>query len=65
MPPTPESLVTTLQAAHGRAFLSAFLYGSAAHDGHDHRWSDVNLVVVVERVEAAALARAARVEVWT
>ncbi len=56
---TPEALVAVLQAAHGRAFVAAFVHGSAARGDHHHTWSDVNLVVIVRRVDPAALRRAA------
>ena len=56
---TPEALVAALKAAHGRAFVSAFVHGSAARGDHHHGWSDVNLVVILRRVDPVALRRSA------
>jgi len=56
MPPTPESLAADLKPLLGRRLVSVILYGSAASGDHVARHSDYNVLVVLDRTDAAALA---------
>jgi hypothetical protein len=50
---TAERLVRDLEGKWGRNLLSAAVYGSAAGEGFDPRWSDVNLLLVVRDMDRA------------
>lgn len=56
MKPTPETLTAALKQLLGRRLASVILYGSAASGDHVARHSDYNIMVVLDRTDAAALA---------
>jgi len=57
-------LVQRLQAAAGASVESVILYGSAARGDFHHRYSDVNLLVVLREIGAAVLGQVAPVFAW-
>jgi hypothetical protein len=63
---TLEELVSQLRAAYGAPLRAIVLYGSAARGDHIAKRSDYNVLVVVDQLEAAALAAAsAASRAWT
>jgi hypothetical protein len=59
-----QQLVKRLQAACGENLVSVVLYGSAAREDYHETYSDVNLLLVVQRLDASALHALASVIVW-
>jgi hypothetical protein len=63
---TLDELVTQLRAAYGAALRSIVLYGSAAAGEHIAKKSDYNVLVIVDALDAPALAAAsATSRAWT
>lgn len=63
---TLEDLVSQLRAAYGAPLRAIILYGSAARGDHSPKRSDYNVLVVVDQLEAPALAAAsAASRAWT
>ena len=58
---TLDDLVTQLRAAYGAQLSSVVLYGSAAAGDHVPKRSDFNVLVLLERLDAAGLAGASAV----
>ena len=58
---TLDELVTQLRSAYGAQLSCVVLYGSAAGGEHVPRKSDYNVVVLLARIEAGALAAASAV----
>ena len=58
---TLEELVTQLRSAYGAQLTSVVLYGSAAAGEHVAKKSDYNVLVLLARIEAGALAAASAV----
>ncbi len=56
MRPTPESFAADLHGVLGRRLVSAILYGSAASGDHVARYSDYNVLLVLDRTTPATLA---------
>jgi len=54
---TPEEFAEDLGRALGRRLKSVILYGSAATGERHERWSDYNILMVLERVDAETLAK--------
>jgi hypothetical protein len=62
---TLDDLVTQLRAAYGSRLSAVVLYGSAAAGEHIPKQSDFNVLVLVDRIEPAALAGASAVaQAW-
>ena len=59
-----QELVSRLQQASGDNLLSVVLYGSAAREEFDEQLSDVNLLIVFRKLDAAALTALAPVMAW-
>ncbi len=59
-----EQLVERLKKAHGERLVSVVLYGSAAADDHQGKYSDYNILCVLERVDVAELECAEPVFKW-
>jgi len=59
-----QELVTRLQQACGENLVSVVLYGSAAREDFHEQFSDVNALVVLQRLEANAFAPIAGVLKW-
>jgi predicted nucleotidyltransferase len=59
-----QELVTRLQQACGDNLISVVLYGSAAREDFHEQFSDVNTLVVLQRLEANAFAPLAAVLKW-
>ncbi|HZT72736.1 MAG TPA: hypothetical protein VE996_03715 [Terriglobales bacterium] len=57
-------LTEWLSAVYGSNLVSLLLFGSMAGGNHHRRYSDVNLLAVLEDVEAAALERGAEAFRW-
>lgn len=55
----PEAFAADLTRAHGEHLVSVILYGSAARGERHATWSDHNVLVVLDRMDAGALTRAA------
>jgi hypothetical protein len=58
---TLDDLVTQLRAAYGARLSSVVLYGSAAAGEHIPKQSDYNVLLLLDRVDGAALAAASAV----
>jgi hypothetical protein len=58
---TLEQLVTQLRAVHGEALRAVVLYGSAASGQHIARRSDYNVLVLLDEIDVATLARDAQI----
>ena len=58
---TLDELVTQLRSAYGAQLASVVLYGSAAAGEHVQKKSDYNILVLLGRIEPAALAAASAV----
>jgi predicted nucleotidyltransferase len=59
-----QELVTRLQQACGDNLISVVLYGSAAREDFHEQFSDVNALVVLQRLEANSFAPIAAVLKW-
>lgn len=59
-----QQLVQRLQTACGDNLVSVVLYGSAAREDFHEQYSDVNLMVVVQQLNASALLAIAPVITW-
>ena len=59
-----QQLVQRLQAACGENLVSVVLYGSAAREDFHEQYSDINLLLVVQQLNAAALQAVAPVITW-
>jgi predicted nucleotidyltransferase len=59
-----QELVTRLQQACGENLISVVLYGSAAREDFHEQFSDVNTLVVVQRLEANSFEPIAAVFKW-
>jgi predicted nucleotidyltransferase len=59
-----QEIVSRLQRACGDNLLSVVVYGSAAREDFHETFSDVNLLVVVRRLDAAALAQLSEILRW-
>lgn len=59
-----QQLVTRLQQACGKNLVSVVLYGSAAREDFHEQFSDVNLLVVLERMDEAAFTGITPVLQW-
>jgi len=57
MPYTPEKFSGDLTRALGRRLKSVILYGSAAVGERHERWSDYNVLVILDRVDADTIAK--------
>jgi hypothetical protein len=59
-----KEMLQRLKSAFGQRLVSLTLYGSAAGGERDREYSDLNLLCVVDRVDARTLAAAAPVFAW-
>jgi predicted nucleotidyltransferase len=59
-----KELVDRLKSAYGQRLVSVILYGSAASGDHDAAFSDVNVLCVLDRVDAASLKQSEPVFRW-
>lgn len=59
-----QELVSRLQQACGNNLLSVVVYGSAAREDFHETFSDVNLLVVLQKLEPASLVAVADVVRW-
>ena len=64
MQPVLQELVNRLQKAHGTRLLSVVLYGSAANEDHQDRYSDYNVLCVLQSVTVEALGASEPVFRW-
>jgi len=63
---TAESFVGKVRRSWGRNLLGAVVYGSAAGDDYDPKWSDINLLLVVKDMEASGTPATAKLfHKWT
>jgi predicted nucleotidyltransferase len=59
-----QNLVGRLEKTFGPSLVSVILYGSAAGGEHDGRFSDLNVLYVLEEVTSREVARAAPIVRW-
>ena len=57
-------LVEKLKNAHGAQLVSVILYGSGAREDHHAKYSDLNVLCVLERVSPAELRASEPVSRW-
>jgi predicted nucleotidyltransferase len=63
---TAESFANEVRKRWGRNLLGAVVFGSAAGDDYDPKWSDINLLLVVKDMEATGTPATARAfHKWT
>src|ERR1039457_7472822 len=60
----PQELVTRLQQACGENLVSIVLYGSAAREDFHEQFSDVNVLVVLQHLQATSFAAFSAVLHW-
>ena len=59
-----KELVERLKAAYGQRLVSVILYGSAASGDQDTAFSDINVLCVLDRVDAKSLAQSEPIFRW-
>ena len=59
-----KELVERLKSTYGQRLISVILYGSAASGDQDAAFSDVNVMCVLDRVDAKSLAQSESIFKW-